>query len=89
MKLRYRFAVRKVGERTIAVAVGRDNERFNGMVKLNTSGEFVFKLLNGSDVTEETIISTFAAQYGIPAEGAKTIVLPFIDYLRQKDLLEE
>jgi hypothetical protein len=46
MKLKYRFIVRNVGGKLVAVAVGTDNEKFNGMVKLNANGEMIFKMLN-------------------------------------------
>lgn len=38
MKLKYKFVVRNVSGKPVAVAVGQDNERFNGMIKLNPSG---------------------------------------------------
>ena len=37
MKLRYKFVVRNVSGKPVAVAVGQDNEKFNGMIKLNCS----------------------------------------------------
>lgn len=89
MKLRYRFVVRNVGGRPVAVAVGTDNERFNGMVKLNPSGELIFKMLNEGNVTQAQILAAFTAEYGVTEETAKPAVLGFIDYLRQGELLEE
>lgn len=89
MKLRYQFVVQKVGGKPVAVAVGRDNEKFNGMIKLNDSGELVFKLLSSEDLSEKEILSRFAAQYGVPEESIKSDVLAFIDQLRQNELLIE
>lgn len=89
MRLKYQFVVRKVGAKIIAVAVGKDNERFNGMVKLNTSGEFIFNILNKSNASESQIAFAFSAQYGITEEQAKVVVVPFLDYLRQRELLVE
>lgn len=89
MKLRYQFVVQKVGGKPVAVAVGRDNEKFNGMIKLNESGELVFKLLSNEDLTEAEILSRFAAQYGVTEESFKDEVLAFIDQLRKNDLLNE
>lgn len=89
MKLRYKFVVQNVSGRPVAVTVGQDNGKFNGMIKLNESGELVFKLLSSEDLTEEEIIARFAAQYGVTAESIKPDVLAFIAQLRQNDLLIE
>ena len=89
MKLRYKFVVQNVGGRPIAVAVGQDNEKFNGMIKLNASGELVFKMLSEGDYTQESLLSRFAAHFNVTEETAKPSVLAFIDELRQNGLLIE
>lgn len=89
MKLRYKFVVRNVGGRPVAVAVGRDNEKFNGMIKLNPSGEYIFKLLRDGDYTQTEVVSQFAAQFCIAEEIAMPAVLSFVEQLRLNGLLEE
>lgn len=89
MKLRYKFVVQNVSGKPVAVAVGRDNEKFNGMIKLNTSGEAIFKMLSEGDYTQEEILSRFASHFGVTEETAKPSVLAFIDQLRQNGLLIE
>lgn len=89
MKLKYRFIVRNVGGKPVAVAVGQDNEKFNGMVKLNSTGEMIFKLLNAGPVTMEQIVEKVMGEYGVDRETASTAVSDFVAYLRQNDLLEE
>lgn len=89
MKLRYQFVVRNVSSRPVAVAVGRDNERFNGMIKLNPAGEAIFKLLILGTLTQEEIIARFAEQFGITEDTARPSVLAFINELRKSELLEE
>lgn len=89
MKLRYKFVVRSVGGNPVAVAVGTDNERFNGMVKLNNSGEWIFNQLNEGHVTQEQLLQAFCMEFGVTEEAAKPVVLAFVDYLRSNELLEE
>lgn len=89
MKLRYRFVVRNVGGRPVAVAVGQDNEKFNGMVKLNATGEWIFNMLNAGSVTLEEIVDKVVAEYGEEREAATVAVSDFIAYLRENELLEE
>ena len=89
MKLKYKFIVQRVSGKPVAVAVGQDNEKFNGMIKLNDSGEVIFKLLMDHDLTQEQLLTRFAAQYGVTEETAKPSVLAFIDQLRRGGLLCE
>lgn len=89
MKLKYQFVVSQLGGRPVAVAVGRDNERFNGMINLNAGGEVIFSLLNQGEITREELLSRFAAHFGITEETAEPSVLRFLEELRQGGLLEE
>ena len=89
MKLKYKFVVRNVSGKPVAVAVGQDNEKFNGMIKLNPSGEVIFKMLGEGDITLDEIVVRFAQRFSISEEKAKSSVLAFVDQLRQNGLLEE
>ena len=88
MKLKYKFIVRNVAGSAVALAVGEDNQKFNGMIKLNSVGEFIFKLLE-NDMTLEGIISEITDKYEVTAEDAKESVVAFLDVLRQNDVIEE
>ena len=89
MKLKYKFVIRKVGGKPVAVAVGKDNELFNGMIKLNESGEFIFGMLNNGNVSAEDIVSALAEEYAIDLEVSRNTVTEFINYLEQNGLMEE
>lgn len=89
MKLRYQFVIRAVGGSVVAVAVGKDNELFNGMVRLNSTGEVIFRILNEHNATQEEILSAVAEKYNIPEAEVSEKVLAFIDTLRRNGLLEE
>ena len=89
MKLKYKFVVRNVSGKPVAVAVGQDNEKFNGMIKLNPSGEVIFKMLGEGDITLDEIVVRFAQRFNISEEKARSSVMAFVDQLRQNGLLEE
>ena len=63
MKLKYNFVVREIGGKPVAVAVGKDNDKFNGMIKLNSTGEFIFEMLK-NDTTLDEIAAAMAEKYG-------------------------
>jgi hypothetical protein len=89
MKLKYKFVVRNVRGKPVAVAVGKDNELFNGMIKLNSSGEWIFSTLNHGPITQDELLSRFVTQFGTTEDLAKPSVLAFLDNLRQNGLLDE
>ena len=89
MKLKYQFVLSDFNGKPIAVAVGRDHERFSGMIKLNQGGEVLFKLLNEGNITREELLARFAAHFDIPQDTAKPAVERFLNELRQGGLLDE
>ena len=54
MKLKYNFVMNDVAGKKVAVAVGDDLIRFNGFIKMNDTGAFIFNMLK-NDVTQEDI----------------------------------
>ena len=41
MKLKYKFVVKEVAGKPVALAVGKDSVRFNGMINLNETGKII------------------------------------------------
>ena len=89
MKLKYQFVIQKVSGKAVAVAVGQDSQNFNGMIKLNESGELIFQLLSSGDLTQQQLLEQFAQKYETTVESIQTNVLEFVEQLRQNDLLSE
>ena len=89
MKLRYQFVIRNVGGNTVAIAVGEGSSCFEGIVKLNSSGELLFKLLSRGDITCEELLSQFAAQCGTTVETVTPSVMAFLDQLQRNELLDK
>ncbi len=62
MKLKYEFIVNNVAGETIAVSLGGTAGSFNGYIKLNETGAFIFKMLK-KETTREEIINALRAEY--------------------------
>ncbi len=88
MKLKYNFVTRNVAGQSIAIAVGEDNAKFNGMIKLNSVGEFIFKLLE-NDISYDEIISKITDEYEVTADDASKSVDSYLTTLRNNSLLDE
>ena len=88
MKLKYQFVVREVGGTAMAVTVGRDSDRYNGLIKLNAVARTIFEALK-SDVTEEEIVALLLSKYEVSEEDAARAVGGFVAKLRAEDLIED
>ena len=73
MKVKSGFKLMKVGVQNLVVAVDERAEEFNGMVRLNSTGAFLWeKIEKGSE--KEELVSALLAQYGIDEETARRAV---------------
>lgn len=77
MKLKYQFVINNVAGETVAVSVGDNDGRFNGYIKLNETGAFIFKMLK-NDTTREAIITTLSNEY---PDASKSDVEESVDTL--------
>ena len=89
MKLKYRFVIRDVAGKPVAVTIGADNAAFNGMVKLNDSAKFIFEKLNTEDVSIDELVAATVEKFGIDEATAKEAVEDFVAKLRAGNLIEE
>lgn len=88
MKIKTGFKLMRVGIQNIVVAVEQRAEEFNGMVRLNESGCFLWEQLEkGAQKTELT--EALVAEYGIPAESAAADTDAFLNTLWTNGILEE
>ena len=88
MKLKYNFVTRNVADQIIALAVGEDNLKFNGMIKLNSVGEYIFKLLE-NEISVEQIISKITEKYDVSPEEAENSLKKYLKVLRDNELIDE
>ncbi len=87
MKLKYNFVINQVAGETVAVSVGDNDGRFNGYIKLNETGAFIFKMLK-KDTTREDIINALLAEYpDATQEAAAESVDELVEQLRKAELL--
>lgn len=87
MKLKYNFVINQVAGETVAVSVGDNDGRFNGYIKLNETGAFIFKMLK-KDTTREDIINALLAEYpDATQEAAAESVDELVEQLRGAELL--
>ena len=88
MKLKYNFITNKVADKIIAVAVGKDAEKFSGFIKMNETGAYIFNMLK-NNVNENEIITAMEKEYdGVTKEELCTTVREFIEQLNESGVIE-
>lgn len=88
MKLKYNFVMNKVADMVVAVAVGEDVQKFDGFIKMNDTGAYIFNMLK-NDVTEDEITAAMEKEYeGVTSEELRKTVREFIGRLKESDVIE-
>ena len=90
MKIKDGFVLEEVGGSYLAVAVGELAGSFNGMVRLNGTGAFLWNLLNDKDLTRDELVSEVVKAYeGVTAEEVTPGVVAFEEKLRAAGIIED
>lgn len=88
MKLKYNFVTNEVADKIVAVAVGDDLEKFNGFIKMNDVGAYIFNMLK-NDVTEDDIVAAMKKDFeDATEEEIREAVKEFTDKLKESDVIE-
>lgn len=87
MKIKEGFILRKVGIQYVVAATGKASENFNGMMRLNESGAFAFRLLQ-EGITEDELVGRIVAEYEVSEEAARRDAQTFLAQLKEADALE-
>lgn len=87
MKIKKGFIVRKIGGQNVAVAVGEASKAFNGMIKLNETGKFLWDLLAKGAELEE-LIAKVLEEYEVDEATARADVEKFVGNLKEVGALE-
>ncbi len=87
MKIKNGFLLRQVGEQNVVVAVGEESRDFNGIIRLNNTGRFLWEKLQ-KDISEKDLVSAMLLEYDIDEATAKNDTADFINSLKEANLLE-
>ena len=86
MKIKEGFILRKVGSQYVVAATGKASEHFNGMLRLNETGAFAFRLLQ-EGVTEDRLAACLMAEYEVGEETVRRDMERFLSALKEADAL--
>ena len=86
MQINKDFTIQKVGASYVAVPVGETSKSFHGMVRLNETGAFLWKLMAEKDCTEEELVDALLAEYDVEREIAARDVHRIVEQLAENKI---
>ena len=88
MRIKEGFALRDVADNYVVVPLGKRTADFNGMVKLNETGAFLWGKMN-QDCTEEELAAALAEAYDVSEEQEGESVGKFLEKLRKEGFVTD
>ena len=89
MKINENFLLREVAGNRVVMPVGEAAERFNGMIKLNGSGAYLFEKIQGGIADENGLVTAMLGDYDIDEETARRDIGNFVATLRKMGIIED
>ena len=63
MRIKEGFVIKKLGSGFVVVTVGRAAEEFNGMIRLNATGAFLWQSIQGGADSKEKLVRLMTDRY--------------------------
>lgn len=87
MKIKEGFMLRKIADNNVVVAVGKATLDFSGLITLNTSGAYLWSLMQ-EETDIDTMVSKMCSIYDIDVETAKNDITDFVTKLKGAGIVE-
>ncbi|MFA7637593.1 MAG: PqqD family protein [Monoglobales bacterium] len=88
MKIKNTFVLREIAGNRVVLPMGAPSDAFSGMMTLNETGAFLWKLLE-KEISMEDLVNAMLAEYNVDSMQAQKDVDEFLDTLRKAGVLEE
>ena len=88
MKIKNGYIMREVAGENVVIAVGEAARDFKGMIRLNPTGAFLWKLLE-SDTDETAMLAAMLDKYDIDEDTAKRDITAFISSVKGAGLIND
>ena len=89
MKISENYILREIAGEYIVVPTGSAAMDFKGLITLNDTGVFLWKLLQEDDQTEEGLLDALCEEYEAVREEAKADIEEFLQRIRSEGMLIE
>lgn len=89
MKISENYILREIAGEYIVVPTGSAAMDFKGLITLNDTGVFLWKLLQEDDQTKESLLDALCEEYEAVREEAKIDIEEFLQRIRSEGMLIE
>lgn len=87
MKIKEGYILDTIGEQKVAISVDCAEDKFHGMIKLNSVGAFLWECLM-QEIDEAALIKAVTEKYDIDEKTAEKDIRKFVDQLEKNGILE-
>lgn len=87
MKIKDGFILRKIAGEDIVVPIGNNIADFNGVIRLNESAAFLWKVLQ-EEISKVDLVNSLIEEYGIDKSLATNDVEGFLNILEEHKAIE-
>lgn len=88
MKINENYVLRQIADTWIVLPLGETTLDFNGMMTLNETGSFLWKLLEDG-CEQSDLVNGLLSEYEVTKQQAEADVEEFLNKLRNIDCLED
>lgn len=88
MKIKSGFVAKEIAGQFVVVALGEASKIFNGIIKLNDSGKFIWDMLSRGSERDEVVDALLNEYEGVDRETAEADFDKFAETLRGANILE-
>lgn len=88
MKIKNGFKLREVDGVNIVVPLGEKGAQFKGLIRLNPTGAFLWKIID-KGTTEEELVEAMLDKYDVDRETATEDIAQFVKMIREANLIDE
>lgn len=89
MKISENYILREIAGEYIVVPTGSAAMDFKGLITLNETGAFLWKLLQEKEQTEKTLAEALCEEYETNPEEANADIEEFLQRIRSEGMLIE
>lgn len=89
MKIKSNYVLKKIGDNIIVVPLKEEALRFNGIISLNKTGQFLFESLQESSLTKQELLDKVLDRYDVESSIALKDIEDFIKKCEGNNLFDE
>lgn len=86
MKIKDNYILREIADSYMVIPCGEELQNFSGMITLNETGAFLWKLLTTRQ-TQESLVAALLEEYDVDPSRAAQDVAAFLNAMRDGGLL--